>query len=205
LPRYVYSIFTVGGKDAAPVWSPCWYSCRDRHDPGSCRDTTCVLVIMKRVLLIIGVTLPVLIAASLLAYQIVSSDPKNVRLPIVEGCALHLESCAVSLPAGAEVVFEIDPKQPNSNNVLQLAARFRGVDPQSVGVRFKGVNMDMGNLEDFIQELARQESPGEAVLFSGPGSLFVCSRGVMRWLVLVEVKIDKTYYEIPFRFESNSV
>ncbi len=155
-------------------------------------------------LLFIGVTLPILIAACLLAYQIVSSGPKNVRLPIVEGCALHLESCAVSLPAGAEVVFEIDPKQPRSNHALQLIARFHGVDPLSVGVKFKGVDMDMGSLEGFAQELARQESRGEVVLFSGPGSLFVCSRGVMRWLVLVEVKIDKTYYEIPFRFESNN-
>ena len=176
----------------------------DRYDPGFYRDTTCVAVIMKRMLLVIAITLPILIAACLLAYQIVSSDPKNVRLPIVEGCALHLESCTVSLPAGAEIVFEINPKQPRSDHRLQLIASFRGVDPLSVGVRFKGVNMDMGNLEDLTQELARQESPGEAVLFRGPGSLFVCARGVMQWLVLVEIKIDKTYYEIPFRFDSNS-
>jgi len=158
---------------------------------------------MKRTLLFIGVILPILIAVCLLAYQIVSPGPKNLLLPIVEGCVLHLESCTVSLPAGAEIVFEINPKQPNSSQALQLIARFRGIDPLSVGVRFKGVNMDMGHLEDFAQELARQGSRGEAVLFSGPGSLFVCSRGVMQWLVLVEVKIDKTYYEIPFRFESN--
>jgi len=139
---------------------------------------------MKRMLLFIGVTLPVLIAACLLAYQLVSPDPKNVRLPIVEGCALHMESCAVSLPVGAEVVFEIDPKQPNSNQELQLLARFRGVDPLSVGVRFKGVNMDMGELENYTQDLVREESPGKAIMFSGPGSLFVCSRGVMQWLVL---------------------
>ena len=159
---------------------------------------------MKRMLLVIGITLPILIAASLLAYQIVSSGPKNVRLPIVEGCALHLESCVVSLPAGAEIVFEINPRQPSSSHALQLMASFRGVDPLSVGVRFKGVNMDMGDLEGLTQKLARQESPGEAVLFRGPGSLSVCSRGVMQWLVLVEIKIDKTYYEIPFRFDSNS-
>ena len=189
MPRYEYSI--------------CHPEEKTRRRCGH-RVAACVAVIMKRTLLFIGVILPILIAACLLAYQIVSPGPKNVRLPIVEGCALHLESCEVSLPAGAKVVFEINPKQPNSSQALQLIARFRGIDPLSVGVRFKGVNMDMGYLGSFTHELVRQESRGEAVLFSGPGNLFICSRGVMRWLVLIEVKIDKTYYEIPFRFESNN-
>jgi hypothetical protein len=71
-----------------------------------------------------------------------------------------------------------------------------------VGVRFKGINMNMGHLEYLVHELLPIDTPDGSVSFGGQGGVFVCSIGLMRWLVLVKVQVGETVYEAPFNFET---
>ena len=58
------------------------------------------------------------ITIGLLVYQFVLRDSGNIRLPMVEGCSLHLEPCSSPLPMGGKMVVEINPKQPDPTEVL---------------------------------------------------------------------------------------
>ncbi len=149
-----------------------------------------------------GVGLLVLISAGLLAYQFLWPGSKIVRLPVVEGCALHLESCSAELPMGGRINFQLNPRQPAPDQVFNLNADFDGVEPDAVGVRFKGVNMNMGQLEYFVHELARVETADGSSTFAGKGGVFVCSIGVMQWLVIVKLQFAERVYELPFEFET---
>jgi len=151
---------------------------------------------------VIGAGLLLLTITGLLAYQFAWRGSNVIRLPLVEGCALHLQPCSSPLPMGASMVFEITPKQPAPDRTLQLSADFHGVEPQVVGVRFKGVNMNMGQLEYFVHKLSPDSTHDGSVSFSGTGGVFVCSIGVMQWLVLVKLQIGERVYEVPFKFET---
>ncbi len=148
-----------------------------------------------------GIGLLLLAAGGALAYWFLGQGPPTVRLPVVEGCSLHLQPCASALPGGGSMTFEISPKNAVATDALQLSARFEGLEPVAVGARFKGVNMDMGQLEYLTHELRRLDGGG-AIAFAGRGGVFACSVGVMHWLVLVRVQADDTVYEIPYRFET---
>ena len=158
---------------------------------------------MKDNLLTIAVGLLLIIIIGLLAYQfILRSDPNKIRLPLVEGCPLHLEVCSATLPGGGKIFFEINPRQPNPTEVLYLTAIFQQFEPQLVQVSFKGKSMNMGYLEYVKYALRRQETIDESILFSGKGGLSVCISGLMEWIVLVNVKADGATYELPFEFET---
>ncbi len=151
---------------------------------------------------VIGAGLIFLVLGGLLGYQFVWRASNVIRLPLVEDCTLHLQPCSSSLPMGASMVFEISPKQPAPDRTLHLNANLDGVEPRAVGVRFKGVNMNMGQLEYFVHKLSPETTSDGSVSFAGTGGVFVCSIGVMQWLVLVELQIGERFYEVPFQFET---
>ena len=59
--------------------------------------------------------------------------------------------------------------------------------------------MYMGYLEF---DLKQKEPIGDSVEFAGNGGVFVCSYGVMPWVVLVNVQVGRRVYEMPFEFET---
>ncbi len=141
--------------------------------------------------------------AGLIAYFYLPLESDEVRLPVVDGCALHLEACSVQFPQGGSMTFEINPLRPSPADTLQLKASFDQMVPQTVGVRFKGVDMNMGYLEHFVYEMRRNETAEQAPSFIGDAGVFACSRNLMQWLVLVKVQAnDGMRYEVPFRFET---
>ena len=153
---------------------------------------------------LVGAGLIVLALGGLLAYRMLWLGPETIRLPVVEGCALHLQSCVAELPVGGTVTFEITPRRATPSDAMQLHARFENVEPVTVGARFKGVNMNMGQLEYLVHKLARVDDGGDGVAFTGRGGVFACSVGVMQWLVLVKIQVGDTLYEVPYRFETTS-
>ena len=154
----------------------------------------------RRMLIVAG--LLSLTIAGLLGYQFVWRGPDVIRLPVVEDCKLNLEPCSSPLPMGGRMVFEINPRPPPAGEILHLRADFHGFEPSAVGVRFKGINMNMGQLEYLVHELSQIDTPDGSVSFGGQGGVFVCSIGLMRWLVLVKVQVGETHYEVPFNFET---
>ena len=152
--------------------------------------------------LVIGGGLLLLTIAGLLAYHFAWQGSNAVRLPIVEDCALHLEPCSSPLPKGGRMVFEINPRQPAPNETFHLRADFEGIEPRAVGVRFKGLNMNMGQLEYYLHKLSRKDTQDGSISFDGKGGVFVCSIGLMQWLVLVNLQIGERVYEVPFQFET---
>lgn len=158
---------------------------------------------MKSVRLVWLAALTILATAGVAGYYYLARESDEIRLPLVEGCALHLEACSVEFPQGGSMTFEINPRQPSPSDTLQLKARFEQMAPQTVGVRFKGVDMNMGYLEHFVYEMQRNESRDQAPSFSGEAGVFVCTRNLMQWLVLVKVRADDGIrYEVPFKFET---
>ena len=151
---------------------------------------------------LVGAGLLLLTIVGLLVYQFFWRGSNVVRLPIVEGCALHLQPCSSPLPMGGRIVFEINPRQPAPDEVFHLSADFEGVEPEAVGARFKGINMNMGQLEYFVHELSRRDTLDGSISFAGKGGVFVCSIGVMQWLVIVKLQIEGRVYELPFEFET---
>ncbi len=147
---------------------------------------------------------PLLVLAGLLGYRYLSAVGEELRLPVVEGCALHLESCSVNFPQGGSMEFSISPNRPSPTDTLHLNASFEQMTPKTVGVRFKGVDMNMGYLEHFVYDLQKHDSGENRNAFSGDAGVFACSRNLMQWLVLVKVQADDGMrYEVPFRFETN--
>ncbi len=151
----------------------------------------------------IGLVLLLVLGAGLV-YHYAWRGPEIVRLPVVEDCALQLQACTAELPQGGTMTFEINPKGASATTALQLSASFRDAQPAAVGARFKGVNMNMGQLEYLVYRLAPVEGGDESAGFSGQAGVFACSVGRMQWLVLVEVQIGETAYEIPYRFETSN-
>ncbi len=155
---------------------------------------------MKRKSLIIEIGLLLLLSVGLGGYfYYLKLPPEQIRLPLVQGCPLHLQACSTELPGGGKIFFEISPRQPNPAEPLQLKATFQQVDPQLVRVSFEGVDMYMGYLEF---DLERKEKTAGRTEFSGEGGLFVCATGLMKWVVLVSVQLNRKVYQVPFEFES---
>lgn len=155
--------------------------------------------------LLVGIALMLLAAGGALAYWFAWRGPDIIRLPVVEDCALQLQPCSSELPGGGTITFEINPRQPTPSDALLLSARFRQVEPTSVGARFKGINMNMGQLEYLVHELAPIDRSGDSIAYAGRGGVFACSAGVMQWLVLVRVQLGDAVYEVPFRFETRGI
>jgi hypothetical protein len=136
-------------------------------------------------------------------YQYVQrTGPDESRLPLVENCSLHLQACSSALPKGGEIIFEINPKQPNSTDTLYLSASFLQFNAESVQVSFGGESINMGYIEFVKYELQRQDTIDESILFSGKGGVAVCHSGLIDWIVRVYVRAGKTVYEVPFKFET---
>ncbi len=155
---------------------------------------------VKNNLLLIFTGLFLLLIIGLAGYEVLSKQfAGRVRLPMVEGCKLNLETCTAELPTGGKISFEITPRPPNPAKILHLDATFHQLNPQSVRVSFEGRDMYMGDLEF---ELKPKESTGDPVEFTGNGGIFVCSYGVMPWVVLVKVQVGEKVYEAPFEFET---
>ncbi len=133
-------------------------------------------------------------------YLVTLGQSDKVELPIVSDCKLQQQPCATSLPDGAEIEFEITPKNPDPTQSLQMEARFKHVDPDMVSVKFQGKTMDMGLLE---YGLERKDNETGAVEFSGEGGLSVCVYGRMEWIVLVRIVQAGENYDIPFEMETD--
>jgi hypothetical protein len=156
------------------------------------------LIKNHRLPIVTGVML--LFIVGLGAYEYLSTQSSDrIRLPLVEGCKLNLQACSAELPTGGKIIFEITPKPPNPEEIIHLSADFHQFDPQSVRVSFEGRDMYMGLLEFGLEQ---KEVPGNSVEFAGNGGIFVCSYGVMPWVVRVKVQVDGRVYEIPFQFET---
>jgi hypothetical protein len=148
----------------------------------------------------IATALMLLLIVGLGAYEYLSTHSSDkVRLPLVGGCKLNLQACSAELPTGGKVIFKITPRPPNPEEVIHLSATFHQLKPQSVRVLFEGRDMYMGYLEF---GLAQKKFTGDSVEFAGNGGVFVCSYGIMPWVVLVNVQVDGRVYEIPFEFET---
>ena len=147
--------------------------------------------------------IPLLVIAGLFGYHYLWPADETLRLPVVEDCALHLESCSVSFPQGGSMRLTIDPKRPSPTDTLRLNASFEQIAPQVVGVRFKGVDMNMGYLEHFVYDLQKQDSGENRGSFGGDAGVFACSRNLMQWRVLVKVQAGNRRYEVPFKFETS--
>lgn len=143
-----------------------------------------------------------LVIAGLLGYWFLILSDNKVELPVVENCSLQLEACSVSFPEGGSMTFEISPKQPSSKDALQLQASFDQIQPQVVGVRFKGIDMNMGYLEHFVHNLPQNNISENPASFGGQAGVFACANGLMPWLVMVQVQVGNTRYEVPFNFET---
>ena len=140
--------------------------------------------------------------AGVIAYRQLLVGESVVSLPVVDDCHLQQQACNASLPSGGSLRLDIEPKQPTPSDPLRVTAAFEQVNPAAVGVRLKGVNMNMGYLEHFVYELKRDQGNVGPVSFSGSAGVFACSSTVMQWLVLAQVEVDGTRYEIPFHFET---
>ena len=151
-----------------------------------------------RLQIVTGLMLALIVGLGAYEYLSTQSSDK-VRLPLVEACKLNLQACSAELPTGGKVIFEITPRPPNPEEIIHLSATFHQLKPQSVRVLFEGRDMYMGFLEF---GLAQKEMAGDSVEFAGNGGVFVCSYGVMPWVVLVKVQVDGRVYEIPFQFET---
>jgi len=152
---------------------------------------------------LIPITAILLLAvAGLLGYRFLQDANEEIRLPVVEGCALHLEACVASFPGGGRMTFAITPRQPSATDTLHVKASFEQVEPGVVSVRFKGIDMNMGYLEHFAFDLHKIEAGEKQSSFSGNAGVFVCSSNLMQWLVLVKVQVGETRYEVPFKFET---
>jgi len=153
--------------------------------------------------LLVPITAILLLAvAGLLGYQYLQHANGEIRLPVVEGCALHLDTCSANFPGGGRMTLAITPRQPSATDALQVNASFEQLEPGVVGVRFKGIDMNMGYLEHFVFDLKKTEADKKQISFSGKAGVFVCSSNLMQWLVLVRVQVGETRYEVPFRFET---
>ncbi|MCP3689942.1 MAG: hypothetical protein GY784_16175 [Gammaproteobacteria bacterium] len=138
---------------------------------------------------------------SLGGYYIVFHNlPVYTKLPPVSGCKLQHQACKTSLNSAVAVEFEISPKNPDPTGLLYLNVDLKGMNPDSVKVRFEGKSMNMGPLE---YELQKQDSDETATQFSGKGGLSVCILGVMEWSVIVAVQQGSELYDIPFEMETS--
>jgi hypothetical protein len=157
----------------------------------------------NRLTIIVFLIFAVILAAAAGYSLLFPSAAERIRLPLVEGCPLHLQACSTQLPSGGELLFEISPKTPGPTEALQLKAIFKfkskQVNPEAVRVKFEGKDMYMGYLE---YNLKRLTNSSDSVQFVGKGGLSVCILDLMHWIVLVNVQIDNTIYEIPFEFET---
>ncbi len=150
--------------------------------------------------LAIGLALLAIIGA--MTWRFVGQGPPTLRLGVVEDCSLHRQACTSELPGGGQITFEISPRGAIATDVLQLQARFEGLEPATVDARFEGVNMDMGPLELLTHKLTPVQGTGDGATFAGKGGVFACSVGIMHWLVLVRVDVGDTVLEIPYRFQT---
>ena len=158
---------------------------------------------MKSAHLVTITTMVLMSIAGLLAYFYLPLESGEIRLPVVDGCALHLEACSVDFPQGGSMTFEIKPLRPSPTDPLKLKASFDQMVPQTVGARFKGVDMNMGYLEHYVNEMQQHETAEQTPSFIGNGGVFACSNGMMQWHVLVRVRTgDGVAYEVPFKFET---
>jgi len=133
-------------------------------------------------------------------YLVTLGQKGKVELPTVSDCKLQQQLCSSRLPGGAEVEFEITPKNPDPSQSLQMMVRFKQLDPDSVSVKFQGRTMDMGLLE---YSLVRKDNETGEVEFHGEGGLSVCVYGRMEWIVLVKIVLAGKSYDLPFEMETN--
>ena len=156
---------------------------------------------LKKIAIAIGQIILLTTLVSLGGYFLVFRNlPTNVKLPPVSDCKLERQPCSAKLPSGAEIEFEISPKNPEPTESLYLTARLKNINPDSVRVAFDGKTMKMGFLE---YELEKEVSPNsDVVQYTGNGGLSVCIIGTMEWIVLVKLVEDDNSYEIPFEMET---
>ncbi len=132
-------------------------------------------------------------------YLLFHNLPVYTKLPPVTDCKLQNQVCSTSLNSATEVDFEISPKNPDPTGLLYLNVDLKGMNPDSVKVRFEGKSMNMGPLE---YELEKQDSNAAATQFSGKGGLSVCVLGVMEWDVIVSIQQGSELYDVPFEMET---
>ncbi len=133
-------------------------------------------------------------------YLVISGQNSEVALPIVNDCKLQQQPCLVKLPGGAELEFEIMPKNPDPTQALHLMARLKQLDPDLVSVSFSGKTMNMGLLDYSLNKAVKEAGEVE---FNGEGGLSVCVYGRMEWLVTVKIEQNDNIYQIPFEMETN--
>ncbi len=143
-----------------------------------------------------------LLVGMLAGYRYLLPDSDQVDLPLVQNCRLHTDTCFSALPAGGSIRLEIEPKRPAPTDPLRVTAVFDEAIPKSVGIRLKGVDMDMGYLEHFVYDLVPDLADPSGRTFSGSAGVFACSSTVMQWHVLARVEVGEARYEIPFQFET---
>ncbi|MCP4488181.1 MAG: hypothetical protein GY820_12795 [Gammaproteobacteria bacterium] len=132
-------------------------------------------------------------------YFLFHNLPTYTKLPPVTDCKLQNQACTTNLNPATEVQFEISPKNPDPTEQLYLNVDLKGMNPDSVKVRFEGKSMKMEPLE---YELVQQDSDAAATQFSGKGGLSVCVLGVMEWNVIVNIQQGSEQYDLPFEMET---
>ena len=155
----------------------------------------------KKAFIAIGKIALLITVTSFAGYALVFLNlSDNIKLPPVDDCQLQQKPCSARLPSGAEIEFEISPKNPAPTESLFLTARFKNINPDSVQVAFDGKQMKMGFLNYDLKKTVSSDS--DSIEFTGKGGLSVCILGKMEWVVLLKLAQDDNTYQIPFEMET---
>ena len=110
-------------------------------------------------------------------------------------CNLRSAPCVARFSDGAQVRFEIRPREIPTAEPLALEVEATGIRVDGVEVDFVGVDMYMG----FNRVGLTEQGPGR---YQGQGMIPVCVRQRMTWEARVLIQTPRGLLAAPFRFES---
>lgn len=142
-------------------------------------------------------------------------------LPLSAECQLHIESCHISIPDGGDLVLSITQDLSSENIVngfspeksMRVVVEVSGLATDWIRVllgekdAYIGSRLSGNNWQDSDFGALRYELyPGNnGQIFSGEMGLSFCASTLVEWIILLEVGVGNTVYEIPFEFETESL
>ena len=143
-------------------------------------------------LLVMGIAL--LIIGTGYLYQ--NNRPqKEAQIVTVTHCQLHESACETTLPNGAIVHFNINPRGIPQLQPLVLRLTLTGMNAKRATVDFKGVDMNMGLMPYPLRKVDGQH-------FHGKAMLSICIIRKMDWLAQVQIETDDVLWQVNFPFQT---
>lgn len=139
------------------------------------------------------------IALGGLSYYLVSIWP-SLFPPAVfhataqEDCDLGRQACSALFEHGGRITLDIAPDRPVPMQPLRLWVGTAGLDGTSVKAQFRGVSMNMGQIDVMLREHKPKIYTGEVVL---PVSI----RDSMRWRSTIMVNSSAAMHQADFEFD----